>query len=442
MEGTPTTTRGLAAANHRAPIVAKKAILRANVSMACLVACALSAALAASNARAVDGRAVAEQKGSMLIFPSIEIRWDDSGALLQDTFIELTNDHTEDVFVQMYFVNGDPPLEADYNPGGMLRERAHAGWNNIGVQILLTGNEPTYWSAHTGLPIGVAPWELLDPGDPPGRPNLYYENERTVRGFLVAWAVDAQGREIRWNHLSGTAVAIDYEQIAAWEYKPYAFQSRGSSNGMQPTSCEVLSAESGQCLDARIVSGRLDLDGFEYDSCPSALMFEFIAAGAGVPGRPDATAVVPVETMLTLMPCAVDLRQETDGPVTTKANFDIWNANEVRFSGTERCVTCWDSTPLDVYTYLGAANHFLIYNLQTDRGKARVRGLASQRCDAPGVVSEASALLGVSRKALYFSERTAYAGSPLSIQGLLGGRIQYDVIQPTSERLPKREGQP
>lgn len=393
-----------------------------------------SANIMAPMAQALNGRTGAEQKGSVLVFPLVEVRWDDKGTLIQDTFLELTNDYLEDVYVQLYFVNGDPPEDQVVHSGGAVLERAHPGWNNLGAQVLLTGNEPVYWSTLTGMPLGVAPWALLDPGQPPGRPDPLVEGERTIRGFLVAWAVDANGREIRWNHLTGTAVTVNYAERSAWEYKPYAFQARGGAHGTQPVSCEVLSLESGQCVDARVVPGRLDTDGIEYDACPGALMFEFIAVGAGVPDRLNPPTVLPVETTLTLMPCGFDLRQETEGPITTKANFDIWNENEVRFSGTERCVTCWDSTPLDAYMYLGVANHFFVHNLQTDRGKARVHGLASRRCDTADRLSEAVGLLGVARKAIDFPDKTALAGTTLSIQGSRSGQVFYDVAPPTSER--------
>jgi hypothetical protein len=55
-------------------------------------------------------RLSSSEKGSLLIFPVIEVRWDSEGVVLQDAFIDLTNDFPEDVQVQMYFVNGDPPL--------------------------------------------------------------------------------------------------------------------------------------------------------------------------------------------------------------------------------------------------------------------------------------------------------------------------------------------
>jgi hypothetical protein len=52
------------------------------------------------------------EKGSVLIFSKVELRWDGAGNLIQDTFIDLTNDLGESVQIKLYFINGDPPLEA------------------------------------------------------------------------------------------------------------------------------------------------------------------------------------------------------------------------------------------------------------------------------------------------------------------------------------------
>ena len=53
------------------------------------------------------------EKGSLVFFTKVEIRWDGTGALTQDTFLSLTNDYPQDVRVQLYFINGDPPIDAE-----------------------------------------------------------------------------------------------------------------------------------------------------------------------------------------------------------------------------------------------------------------------------------------------------------------------------------------
>ena len=67
-------------------------------------------------------RVSSTQKGSVLIFSKIEIKWDASGDLVQDTFLDITNDYPADVTVQGYFINGDTEIEQllDAN-GGILQ---------------------------------------------------------------------------------------------------------------------------------------------------------------------------------------------------------------------------------------------------------------------------------------------------------------------------------
>jgi len=382
------------------------------------------------------GRASTSQKGSLLIYPKVELRWDAAGQVVQDTYLSLVNDHPDSVFVQMYFVNGDLPTSAVYS-GGNLVERAHPGWNWVDVGIALTGNQPTYWSALNGTPGagGVSPLTVLDPGAPPGRPDPEHPGQRLLRGYVVAYAVDSLGREIRWNHLSGSAMLVNYADGTAWEYRTYGFQI---VNPAIPHG-----AQSG-------TPGELHLNGLEYDSGFDLLVFNFQATGTqfanGAPLGPGATGI-PHDTDLTLMPLTMDLRQETGGPVTTKASFTIWNQNEVKFTGLDRCVTCWDQ---HLFTAYGVPNHFLRVNLQTDAGWARVDGLASQVCDRnfdPGdglplgadprdVVSEAAALVGVvARQMCFRPDACDAAGETLGGIGTQNGLILVDHLgSPPPER--------
>ena len=87
------------------------------------------------------------QKGSLLVFPKFEVKWDADGNVIQDTFLELTNDWVTDVTVQLYFVDGDMCVWVD----------------NV---VVLTGNEPTHWSVATGQPKGMSPVTALGDGCP------------------------------------------------------------------------------------------------------------------------------------------------------------------------------------------------------------------------------------------------------------------------------------
>ena len=113
--------------------------------------CGLGATLLMpATASAQQDRVSATEKGSLFIFSKVELRWDNQGRVLQDTFLSLTNDDNEDYLVQMYFINGDPELPADPITG----ERYHPGWNWVDNEITLTANQPIYWSAMTGMSRG------------------------------------------------------------------------------------------------------------------------------------------------------------------------------------------------------------------------------------------------------------------------------------------------
>jgi hypothetical protein len=231
-------------------------------------------------------------KGSLLVYTKVELKWNAQGAFIQDTVVTLTNDGDGDVRVQLYFVNGDQPTPPIFQ-NGQLVERPHPGCNDVDNVITLTGDESTYWSALTGAPKGVSPFTILDPGVPPGRPDEdpYNVGGRVVRGYVLAWAVDIDSAEIRWNHLSGGAVVVNYQHGAAWAYDAWAFQT-------------VATVNEGEVLLTPL--GQLDLNGIEYEFAPGNLLFDFFAAGGLISSGPG--NAVAVDTDLTLWAAIKDLR--------------------------------------------------------------------------------------------------------------------------------------
>ncbi len=371
------------------------------------------------------------EKGSLLIYSKVDLRWDADGELIQDTFLALTNDQDEDVSVQLYFVNGDEPRDAVFagNPPQMVAD-GEPGWNFSDLQVVLTANQPIYWSASTGLPLGAAPFDILDPsnGDGPGRPTA--DGGRMLRGFVYAWAVDRYGYRIRWNHLSGSATIVNYGDHTAWEYNAWSFQANG------PEGCNPHDGGSEEALR---------LDGFMYDEAFDMLLVDFYASGSDA--LSSGASSVSLDTDLTLHLVSADLRRNSRGPITTDAKFDIWNENERRFSGTKRCITCWDQTLVSEYD---APNHFLIQSLQTDRGKARVDGVWNTDCDGecvrvsrtfgepaglPGYdlpsCSEDAAMLGVVSKVISFAgspQGVARSGRSVVGMGSQPALIVHDIV--------------
>jgi len=242
-----------------------------------------------------NARAEVSTKGSLLVYTKVELKWDALGRPIQDTFLDMSNNYPQDVRVQLYFVNGDQPtapvLEGD---PPVEVERAHPGCNAVDVVITLTANQPTYWSALTGLPAGVSPFTILDPGFPPGRPDDDPRNRggRVLRGYVLAWAVDEDSQEIRWNHLLGDAVIVNYALTYAWEYPTWNFVA-------------VAGLIEGDLLLDPL--GQLNLDGIEYAYAPDQLIFTFYSSGALLSsGR--GTSVL-IDTDVTLFAAIKDLRQ-------------------------------------------------------------------------------------------------------------------------------------
>lgn len=316
-------------------------------------------------------RFTSNEAGNLVIWSKVELRWNSSGALTQDTFMHLTNIHSQQMNVRLFFINGDPPL-AQQGP-----ERAHPGWNALEHEITLTQTQPAYWSAARGsASLGISKWTELDPGSPPGRPDPENQSERMLRGFIIGWAVNSACEEVAGALLLGDAIVVDYAAKTAWGYNAYHMPNIANALPGEPTG---------------ITPGVLALgDTDEFASAFSQLMFAFPAVGSLMYSA--GTAVAIAEPDLTFHVVDADLTANSTGPLTTKGDFVVWNMNEVLFSGLFQCVTCWDETLLRNYNI---PNHFLLGNLQTNMGKARLRGLQSNQCNTQTVTSTAAALLGV-----------------------------------------------
>jgi len=395
-----------------------------------------------------DDRISASKKGSLLIYSKVELKWNfvvgDGYVLSQDTFLDLSNDYPDYVNVQFYFVNGDEPLEQVCVPNAPIPcedadelERAHPGWNWVDCEVPLTPNQPTYMSMFSGLPAGCQPFTELDPGFPPGRPDPEVRGGRYLRGFVYAWAVDnddagdSQNRPIRWNHLTGDALIINYALATAAEYNAYAAQVVERVGG--PAHGDFVGVVT--TVPGGASTTMLNLDGVDYDLAFQRLLMDFYGSGSlALSG--DARIVV-LDTDITLHAVSADLRQETNGPIKTKAVFNIWNENERRFSGTEKCIECWDQTLASNYP---APNHLLVQNLQTNKGKARIEGIASNIAACPLAVD--AALLGIQIKELTFFRLTlggpvvdGFARSAINMvgQGEKEAKITYDLVAGSDE---------
>lgn len=309
-------------------------------------------ALAASNV------ANTSQKGSLLIFPKIDITENIDGSVFRDTIVSISNDYFEDVHVKCYWVDRNQKIQ-DF-------------------VMKVTQNHPVWFSAKNGtnnfdaIPIEIPPF-----AGPVGE--------------LKCWAVDAAGaNQIRFNHLYGTATVYDFGNDSAYEYNSWNFQARAA-------------VAQGAAVG---VGGNIKLDGLEYDACPQYLLFNFPSVGAGLGFYRNVD--------LTLVPCKQDLRQDRR-PTFTKAKFDIWNENETKYTGAYQCIKCWFENQLDRIQY--GAGKFTRRELHTTMGRFRVQGVASTVCSPAAL---ASPLVGLSVQELSFNNETvdALAGTTANSAGI------------------------
>ncbi len=362
-----------------------------------IAACGIAATmLMPASANAEQDRVSSSEKGSLVIFSKIEVIVDPFGQVIQDTFLSLTNDFNEDVDVQLYFINGD-------------------SWTNVDTQITLTANQPIFWSSHNGNPAGdgvgsgnVSPFSSAGPPIVDDFGNLVY------RGYAMAWAVDFDNLPIRWNHLSGSGMTVNYQLGTSYEYNAWSSQvGSGVPHGA-----------------AVAADGTINMDGTAqgYAQPYNELLLNFFAPGAPLVSQlfPPTGAIV-VDTDLTLHLVDADLRM--DGiPRRTKATINVWNMNETKFSNTRRCITCWDQTPLSQYADNAfIPNNFLLQNIQTAAGKARIDGTAAFECD-DFLTSEALPMLGISHKLIVMEAGLSAAGSNLVGMGVESATIQYDAL--------------
>lgn len=254
-----------------------------------------------------------------------------------ETYIFIGNDNTKGTYVKCYWMDENQSVE-DFH-------------------FYITANQPIVFDTTVG-------------GNAYGPP--FATNSS---GSLVCWAQnDEDTHPVKFNHLYGYAM-IDSANGDVF-YNAYSFAFRGTD------------------AQAAALGSELPLDAANnYDACPKYIVTTF------VPDRGTVVPMVSTKTFypdLTLWPCKQDLRQDRT-PTYTKAKFDIWNYNEVKFTGAYKCFKCfWEGYLADIDTsrYVGyGGEKFTISVLGDIPARLRVQGVASSVCKFP--TSEATPLLGV-----------------------------------------------
>lgn len=338
------------------------------LSLVCMLLVSASLVHAAPNVTSVT------QKGSLLLFPDVRVDAEAADPLrLWNTLIRMQNDGTIDVNVKCYWMDGNK--------------------NRVDFGFSITRGQAFWFDARTGNgTFGVNPFPLV-PANGIDNPHLITPPATTEaadgsgpyrKGLLACWAVDAgHQNQVKWNHLSGTAT-LYHPFLGAYEYNAFAFAV--------PTGID---------LEPVGVPGTLNLNGVEYDSCPQYQMAQFTPAGPynnPAPNPAFPPAAVPVQAVrLAIAGCTLDLRQDYV-PVYTKLDFEVWNEDEIKYTGAFECADSWHETEFNTNPTANAgggidsaAQNFQWATLQTYSARYRVRGVASTQCTA----SQAVGVVGV-----------------------------------------------
>lgn len=314
----------------------------------------LTVALAASGF-AAQNVANTSQKGSLLVFPDIDVRQavDADGNVVQNfaTIIRIANDGNQAIDVKCYYVN-EVKGRADF-------------------MFKLTRKQPFIFNAGNGQgdPINVAAFPLQG--------TLGVAGANPARGELICFAVDIAGSaQVSWNHLSGTATVFDFLTGAAYEYNSWNFTARAGTPRQphgDPGNLQLTGAD----------------DGASYDACPLYNIVHFSPTGGTLPG----TAVAAQATNIAVSTCLQDLRQDFT-PHWTKIVIPVWNADEVKFTGAFECANSTHHFQLETLDRLPQNTTFA--TLGSFSAHLQLRGITSTQCVPflpAGAVTEDTGLL-------------------------------------------------
>jgi hypothetical protein len=295
----------------------------------------ISLVFALASQSALAANANTTQKGSLLIYPKIDVRKGVS------TWVRLVNDSKLPVTVKCYYMDVEK--------------------HRVDFEFPLTKNQPMVFDAATGIgpsrSVNAFPQGTNYPG----------------YGELICFAVNFDGTAAaHHDQLSGTATIADTNVVngttdinGASEYSAWSFRYNANGTNEPPLGDLKLTGEAGG-----------------YDSCPAYLMGQFSPSGAPAPGDK-----IYGKTTISISSCKQDLRQDFDRN-DTKLQFDVWKYDETRLTGAYHCSNSFAETALDD---VGTARQNFSAALLKEGAYYRVQGVESTQC----LKSKSAGLVGV-----------------------------------------------
>lgn len=326
------------------------------------------------------------QQGSLLIFPRVEaLSPSNSVTGFSDTLINITNNSARPVNLQCYW--GTTELYSGAYPvrrGGNTANNRIAKFARAAIRrnhymafsFTLPKNEPaSFWagdlsSQANGVGLDANGIVRLHTSKSVPRFNNFQDGFRSNVGELRCWAINPTGQtEIHHNHLAGKATIFSFAaknntptpiaEGQSYQYNAWAFQAYYQGSNADRHTGKPLPTP-----------GQLNLDGKEYDLCPSLLVSQFVPTG-----RPFINANSKTRTQLSLVNCQADLRIGGYPNVTNLA-YTVYNANEVKFSGASECMGGWTESEVGK-----SFSNFSYNTLKTDSAYVIIRPAASRLCN-------------------------------------------------------------
>jgi hypothetical protein len=294
----------------------------------------ITTAMAISSSAVFAANANTSQKGSLLIYPKIDVR---EGVT---TWVRIVNDGLSAVTVKCYYMD-------------VYKQR-----NDF--EFLLTRNQPFVFDAETGdSPQPIAKGANAFPA------GYGY-------GELVCFAVNPEGTALaNFNNLAGTALVVNNGQ--ATEYNAWAFKYNGTNSpGV----------------------GDLLLNGTAYDSCPAYLFGQFSPVGSLTPVGAAGSTVIDISSCkqdlrqdfnINITKLQFDVWRYDETRYT--GAYDC--ANSFYEGALESAVS---KPPFN--RGMTMPQNFS-YRLLRGPAYYRVQGVASTQCNVYGVASTATGLVGV-----------------------------------------------
>ncbi len=278
------------------------------------VGAAVSLALVGTTVLAAPNVANTSQKGSLLVFPEIQAGGGPADDQFHDrnTIIRMANDATGNINVKCFY-------------GEFTDQEAFDSTSSGGT--VTAGNKPTRDFSFPMTRTQAVFWEVKDGDGTYQMPDFPRAN--TATGQLICWATNnAETKQVKWNHLSGTATIIDPGDETSFAYNAWSFYARGIKNKAQVGK----------------YAGRLDLNGVDkkygaYDKCGRYIIGHF--GPVDNVGQP-AERVHTDDLYLSISSCYQCLVPVGNAKVNEHwIVFTIWSEDETKTTGTKEKADGW-----------------------------------------------------------------------------------------------------